>query len=84
MLHQEVLTPQGSELHLNTSTLKRPVPLLEVFVTSRRVSAQGPELHLDLVGQQELVLLWDVSTLQELELHRDIFRPQLPVLHLVC
>jgi hypothetical protein len=37
----------------------------------RLVYNQGPELHLDLVGQQEPVLILDVSTLQGRVLHLD-------------
>ncbi len=41
----------------------------EACAASGRVYTQGLELHLDLVGQQEPVLLLDVSTLQGRELH---------------
>ncbi len=37
----------------------------------RLVCNQGPELHLDLVGQQEPVLILNVSTLQGRVLHLD-------------
>jgi hypothetical protein len=48
----------------------------EACAASRRVYTQGPELHLDLVGQQEPMLLLDVSTrtLQGRELHLHVFR----------
>ena len=43
-------------------------------------SLQGPELHLDVSGQQEPVLLLNVSTLQRPELHLDVSGQQEPVL----
>ncbi|MFN9906443.1 MAG: hypothetical protein ACK56F_10020, partial [bacterium] len=50
---------------------------------SWRCLPQGPELHLDLLGQQEPVLLQDVSTrkLKGHELHLDLSTLQRPVLH---
>jgi hypothetical protein len=33
---------------------------------------QGPELHLDVSGQQETLMLLEVSTLQGSELHLDV------------
>jgi hypothetical protein len=41
----------------------------EACAASRHVYTQGPELHLDLVGQQEPVLILAVSTVQGRELH---------------
>jgi hypothetical protein len=35
-------------------------------------TSQGPELHLDMSGQQEPLLLLDVSSLQGPELHLDV------------
>ncbi len=48
----------------------------EACAASRRVYTQGPELHLDLVVQQEPVRLLDVSRLQRRELLLDVFRLQ--------
>jgi hypothetical protein len=50
---------------------------------SWRCLPQRPELHLDLFGQQEPVLLQDVSTrkLKGRELHLDLSTLQRPVLH---
>ncbi len=44
----------------------------EASAASRLGYTQGPELHLDLVGRQELVLLLDMSTLQGRELHLNV------------
>jgi hypothetical protein len=58
VLHLEVSTPLGPELHLDVSTLLRLVR-----VVLRDVSTpQGSELHLDVYGQQEPLLLLDVTT----------------------
>ena len=46
----------------------------EARAASRLGYTQGPELHLDLVGRQELVLLLDMSTLQGCELHLNVLR----------
>ncbi len=86
----ELSTPQGLELHLDMSTMRRPVLILDVtqqgpelqldFLLQRPVlhldlaTPKGPELHLDLVGRQELVLLLDMSTLQGRELHLNVLR----------
>jgi hypothetical protein len=44
----------------------------EACAASRFVYTQGPELHMGLVGQQESVLLLDLSTLQSPVLHTDM------------
>jgi hypothetical protein len=78
-------TPNGSELHLDVSTLQRPVLHLDMS------TPHGPELHLDLCGQHEPCrpiymhgseLLLGVSTLQIPVLHLDVSPPQGPELHL--
>jgi hypothetical protein len=51
-------TPQGPELHLDMSTIQRPVLLLDVST----VTPQGLELHLDLSLLQRPVLHLDLST----------------------
>jgi hypothetical protein len=56
--HGRVYT-QGLELHMDVSTLQRPLQHLDLSMP------QGPQLHLlDLSGQQKPVLLLDLSTLQ--------------------
>ncbi len=70
---------------LNVFILKRPVLFLNpggVCIWTclhyrgvycfRRVSATGPELHLDVSALQRNVLLLEVSTLQGPELHLDV------------
>ncbi len=47
---------------------------------SGRSIPQGPELHLDVSGQQEPLLLLDVATQQGTELHLDLPRQQEPML----
>jgi hypothetical protein len=49
----------------------------------RRVYTTGTELHLDLSGQQEPVLLLDMSTPQGTELHLCLSGQQEPVLLLL-
>jgi hypothetical protein len=42
------------------------------FYTLLHVCTQGPEMHLDVPGQQEPMLLLDKSTLQGPELRMDV------------
>jgi hypothetical protein len=49
-----------------------------------RFYTTGSELHLDVSGQQEPLLLSDVSTLKGPELHLDVTRLQEPVLPWTC
>jgi hypothetical protein len=49
-----------------------------------RVYTTGSRLHLDVYGQQDPLLLSDVSTLQGPELHLDVPRLQEPLLPWTC
>jgi hypothetical protein len=79
VLFLDVSTVQGRELHLEpwTYSIKTTadcsatglIYTTEACAASRHVYTQGPELHLDLAGKQEPVLLLDVSTVQGRELH---------------
>ncbi len=69
-------TPPWSELHLDISTLKVPVLLLEVS------TPQGSELHLDMSILKRPVLLVGLSTPQGPELHLALSTLQRPELHL--
>jgi hypothetical protein len=88
--------PQRHVLHIDASTLQRPV-LSYIIVssaasegvytteacTSQEMSTlQGLELHLDVSILKRPVLLPDVSTLQRTVLHLDVSTLQRPELHL--
>jgi len=51
-------------LHHRAGDAPGIVYTIEACAESRCIYTQGPELHLEMVGQQEPVLLLDVSTLQ--------------------
>ncbi len=61
-----MFTLQRPELHLDVSTLQRPIAEPGCTYTTR------VDLHLGVSGQQEPLLLLDVFTIQKRELHLDL------------
>ncbi len=62
-----------------TRVLSSTCPCLHYTCTLMDVSTpQGPQLHLNLPGQEEPLLLLDMSKLQRPELHLDVPRLQEP------
>ncbi len=90
VLHLDVSTPLGLELHLDVPGEQDQEPELaaseHVCLCNRVLCCTwmfllhgGLELHLDLSGQQEPELLLDVlSTLQRSVLHLDVSAPRGP------
>jgi hypothetical protein len=70
------LRHKGPKLHMDISTLKRPVLLLEVSMP------QAPELNLVVSMLKRLVLFLEVSLPLSYELHLDVSTLQRPMLHL--